>query len=82
LTNSPPSGYRWGVRIHGSSEEDGSTIAQFEDFCLWMYVPVDELWPRVAARHPKLTAHPFAVFLNRSLGHPDPLRIEGLVSPI
>jgi len=23
-------------------------IAQFEDFCLWMYVAVDELWPRVA----------------------------------
>jgi Transposase DDE domain len=23
-------------------------IAQFEDFCLWMYVVVDELWPRVA----------------------------------
>ena len=23
-------------------------IAQFEDFCLWMYVVVDELWPKVA----------------------------------
>src|SRR5215207_1889077 len=23
-------------------------ITQFEDFCLWMYVAVDELWPRVA----------------------------------
>ena len=23
-------------------------IAEFEDFCLWMYVLVDELWPRVA----------------------------------
>ncbi len=23
-------------------------IAQFEDYCLWMYVVVDELWPRVA----------------------------------
>jgi hypothetical protein len=23
-------------------------IAQFEDFCLWMYVAVDELWPTVA----------------------------------
>lgn len=26
-------------------------IAQFEDFCLWMYVVVDELWPAVAARY-------------------------------
>lgn len=23
-------------------------IAQFEDYCLWMYVVVDELWPQVA----------------------------------
>jgi DDE family transposase len=23
-------------------------ISEFEDFCLWMYVVVDELWPRVA----------------------------------
>ncbi len=23
-------------------------IAQFDDFCLWMYVVVDELWPKVA----------------------------------
>lgn len=23
-------------------------IAQFDDFCLWMYVVIDELWPRVA----------------------------------
>jgi len=23
-------------------------IAQFEDYCLWMYVVVDELWPKVA----------------------------------
>jgi hypothetical protein len=37
-------------RHHGSSEEDGSMIAQFEDFCLWMYVVVDELWPTVAGR--------------------------------
>lgn len=26
-------------------------IAQFEDFCLWMYVVVDELWPVVARRY-------------------------------
>ena len=26
-------------------------ITQFEDFCLWMYVVVDELWPRVAAQY-------------------------------
>jgi Transposase DDE domain len=26
-------------------------IAQFEDFCLWMYVVVDELWPTVARRY-------------------------------
>lgn len=26
-------------------------IAQFEDYCLWMYVVVDELWPRVAGRY-------------------------------
>ena len=26
-------------------------IAQFEDFCLWMYVVVDELWPQVARRY-------------------------------
>lgn len=26
-------------------------IAQFEDCCLWMYVVVDEVWPRVAARY-------------------------------
>jgi hypothetical protein len=23
-------------------------ISQFEDYCLWMYVVVDELWPKVA----------------------------------
>src|SRR5688572_32900386 len=23
-------------------------IARFEDYCLWMYVVVDELWPAVA----------------------------------
>jgi transposase len=23
-------------------------IAQFEDYCLWMYVVIDELWPKVA----------------------------------
>ena len=26
-------------------------IARFEDYCLWMYVVVDELWPGVAARY-------------------------------
>ena len=26
-------------------------IAQFEDFCLWMYVVVDDLWPLVARRY-------------------------------
>jgi len=26
-------------------------ITQFEDFCLWMYVVVDELWPTVVARY-------------------------------
>ena len=26
-------------------------IAGFEDYCLWMYVVVDELWPGVAARY-------------------------------
>jgi hypothetical protein len=26
-------------------------IAEFEDFCLWMYVVVDELWPVVARRY-------------------------------
>src|SRR3954447_230790 len=25
-------------------------ITQFEDYCLWMYVAVDELWPLVAPR--------------------------------
>ena len=26
-------------------------IPQFEDYCLWMYVVIDELWPGVAARY-------------------------------
>ena len=26
-------------------------IAQFEDYCLWMYVVVDEVWPRVTGRY-------------------------------
>jgi hypothetical protein len=26
-------------------------IAEFEDFCLWMYVVVDELWPAVARQY-------------------------------
>lgn len=26
-------------------------MAQFEDYCLWMYVVIDELWPGVAARY-------------------------------
>ena len=26
-------------------------ITQFEDYCLWMYVVIDELWPRVAGRY-------------------------------
>jgi DDE family transposase len=36
---------------HGSLEEDEAMIAQFEDYCLWMYVVVDELWSRVAEQH-------------------------------
>ena len=50
LTKRPPSAAGGVFGHHGSSEEDGSMIAQFEDFCLWMYVVVDELWPTVAGR--------------------------------
>jgi DDE family transposase len=33
---------------HWLSEEDAGMIAQFEDYCLWMYVVIDELWPAAA----------------------------------
>ncbi len=36
---------------HRSHLEDGATIAEFEDSCLWMYVLVDELWARVGRRY-------------------------------
>jgi len=30
--------------------EDEAMITRFEDYCLWMYVVVDERWPTVAGR--------------------------------
>ena len=35
-----------------------------------------------ARRSSQLTAHTFAIYLNRCLGNPDPLRIKGLAFPI
>jgi hypothetical protein len=35
------------VRHTCTGEEDGVMIADFDDFCLWMYVVVDELWRQV-----------------------------------
>ena len=35
-----------------------------------------------ARLHSKLAAHTFAIYLNRRLGNPDPLRIKALAFPI
>jgi hypothetical protein len=43
-----------GVEAPPATEEDQAVVAElaaFEDFCLWMYVAVDEFWARLGGRY-------------------------------
>jgi len=44
-----PIGYGYGALIRADPTGAPAMATNFEDFCLWVYVTVDELWEPIAA---------------------------------